>query len=298
MAFKQKLKRLSNALLPPSLASKLAAAVSKLKTRSRKSKVVSAQSPPQEQPSPTTHGNSSLSNQHAVTKYSRRSLVLRHFRKAKPLKKFHLFSRLPTELRLMIWKLALPPPETLQLEGNSFGDFGRKLIFVYYCIREQTRLPLVYDRALLRACFESREVYCASRPYVLPFLALRADGSTHYYHHWRHHQIRFGDEDKLHIENFDDMCRDEERWAAMVRQEWVAKVKTLIIPLGWYMQFDWVRVLREFKSLRRVEVVADLPYLEWLRKWALISSMDRAGREIFLNNIEGVGVPELVFRDF
>jgi hypothetical protein len=82
---------------------------------------------------------------------------------------FALFSHLPTELRRVIWKHALPPGHRVLTVGLTCLMRERKWhweLSVLRCFEEQCRDPV--DTSMLVVCKESRDEYLKANPKFLP----------------------------------------------------------------------------------------------------------------------------------
>ncbi|KAG4438766.1 hypothetical protein IFR05_005743 [Cadophora sp. M221] len=91
-----------------------------------------------------------------------------------PLKQFHPFPRLPTELRRLIFKFALPSSKRMITVTAHYRDLmPEKTPHVFFTATPQDPcLPLqledVKDVQLLSVCFESREVFLESNGACIP----------------------------------------------------------------------------------------------------------------------------------
>lgn len=187
----------------------------------------------------------------------------------KPLKKFEQFPQLPPELRLKIWKLALPRACKLEVFGYPCDSLGLGMVFEHVSPARypstQDQKDLHWDRALLRACTESRKVYHKELHYVLNFMSNarqpkpkwgRSESLTPPQQFW--HELRFGDDDVIEIRNLAMMLAwtRKRSWRALVRQDWVPKIKTLSIPSNVNLDraVTLEKIMACFESLQRIEV--------------------------------------------
>ncbi|KAF8854083.1 hypothetical protein BDZ45DRAFT_747849 [Acephala macrosclerotiorum] len=187
----------------------------------------------------------------------------------KPLKKFEPFPQLPTELRLKIWKLALPRGCKLEVFGYPCDSLGLGMVFEHVSLERypstQAQKDLHWDRALLRACTESREVYHKELPYILNFIRnvrqseskwRRPKSPTYTQQFW--HEFRFGDDDVIEIKNLAMMLTWPRKlyWRALVRQDWVPKIKTLSLPpdVNLVQAAMLEKIMACFESLQRIQV--------------------------------------------
>ncbi|KAF8865010.1 hypothetical protein BDZ45DRAFT_736650 [Acephala macrosclerotiorum] len=230
--------------------------------------------------------------------------------RGKPLVTFHPFPRLPTELRLKIWKFALPPPTTFSLNGYVEQSPSLPLFFEE---RQSTFVPTSKPTravAFLRASFESREVYMSEFPSVLPF---RVWGNFQQYSMDWHDdrdpipdltfgQLRFGSQDAFFV-NEDDMwgmILNRSFWRALKQQGWTKDVKTLSIDLISYLGLEipkFIAILVHFTGLEMVVVFsnqASSANTAGMRKLRI--NWERIKQAILAKKIKGVGIPRIVFR--
>ncbi|CZR51071.1 uncharacterized protein PAC_00946 [Phialocephala subalpina] len=217
--------------------------------------------------------------------------------KPKTLKKFHLFNRLPIELRLVIWKLALPRSSTFAVFGFGNMIYQGRLHFAISLHSYRLYLDLFLAHPISRACFEAHQVYVAELPHSLPFTVERRSLSPFSFRKYRMYpRMRFGNDDAVCIALFSDLVNDEESWNALVKEEWVPRIKVLLVSIGWFFNFDWIKVLKKFKSLRVIEGLPETSLLLAMRTQAFRNSMDQAKTRVETEHIEGVVIPEIVVR--
>ncbi|CZR61733.1 uncharacterized protein PAC_11630 [Phialocephala subalpina] len=137
-----------------------------------------------------------------------------------PANQFHPFPRLPIELQLMIWSLALPEPTTIVLKavpdsGTYFFE-ARNRGFI------DNDTPWERCTTLLCTCFKSRGAYLKEYPYSLPF-ATRIKENKHRYlasskerpelPKHRTSPLHFSDKDKLYLAGLFDLTLQRDFWA-------------------------------------------------------------------------------------
>ncbi|KAF8847471.1 hypothetical protein BDZ45DRAFT_326130 [Acephala macrosclerotiorum] len=155
--------------------------------------------------------------------------------------RFTMFPELPTELRLKIWRHALPAPSVLRLTAHilvSDPAFGFYLTFfmtvdgkvtlvthVHSFQRRRVELNQNDQRVLplLRACKESREIYLENFPIALPY-DLRGTGILY-----------ISRKEILHLSNFSDLIHHRLFHRALDQnhrlQTWWEHVERLAIPI-------------------------------------------------------------------
>ncbi|CZR60420.1 uncharacterized protein PAC_10316 [Phialocephala subalpina] len=155
---------------------------------------------------------------------------------------FHPFLRLPTELRLKIWKLTLPISTTFSINGQ---------------VCESSEVPIT---ALLRACFESWEVYMTEFPSAIPFRVWYCidwyDGKDPV-QEVVFGQLHFGPKDAFFIDHNDmfAMILDRSFWRVLKQQGWTKDVKTLCMEFGAYLEFEiskFIAILVHFTGLEKI----------------------------------------------
>ncbi|KAG4429268.1 hypothetical protein IFR05_015252 [Cadophora sp. M221] len=189
---------------------------------------------------------------------------------------FYRFPKLPLELRTMIWKLHLPPPEVLMVDGHNFYDPHKGSHTLTFSIRyfESTHTndttEMYHTRALLytTVCKESRDVYLREFPLSLP-----ACGQWDQYNSISTHDIKalvhFSPQDRLCIANFNILSFSPCLGDAVKSQAWMQNITILHVPIWCFKEVDnqeeafnarlWT-VLNAFPNVKDLIGVQDTPF--------------------------------------
>ncbi|KAE8445802.1 hypothetical protein EG329_012860 [Mollisiaceae sp. DMI_Dod_QoI] len=154
---------------------------------------------------------------------------------------FKLFPELPTELRLKIYRHALPPPSVVRVTAHilvSDPAFGFYLVFFMtvdgtttlvtrkpsqQCRRVESRMNEQRALSLLRVCKESRRLYLEIFPIALPY-ELTGVG-----------RLYISREEVLHLSNFSDLIHNRRFHQALKGnyrlQTWWGQIERLAIPI-------------------------------------------------------------------
>ncbi len=104
--------------------------------------------------------------------------------------------------------------------------------------------------------------------------------------------LQFSDEDTLRISLFNGKCLGN--WDELGNNDWCSQVKSLAFNISEYWKVDWLKVLRRFKNLRRIEADfsssqyrRSLSYGAWIK---ILRAFDKLRQE----KIPGIVLPELV----
>jgi len=136
----------------------------------------------------SSRGLSQADTNHLGNDFGQLSLV------SPPLAEFHPFKRLPSELRLLIWQLALPEDTTHvlvidQLELNE-SDMSFSVKLYNMCRSADVGKKYKFLRnnlALSETCIDSRKMFLEKNPYLSPQCAI-----------WKS-PLRFGEATTIHI---------------------------------------------------------------------------------------------------
>ncbi|KAF8852866.1 hypothetical protein BDZ45DRAFT_749164 [Acephala macrosclerotiorum] len=160
---------------------------------------------------------------------------------------FTLFEKLIPELRVRIWKKAIPEPETKQFYIKFRGPINGGAVIRFQATRKQTAFGLQF------ACHESRHEVLKALPHRLLSIG-------------RNQEYRFGDLDAICIINGHEMV-DMYQYIlpadanGMRLGAWAGKINTLRLSsraLYWYNDNEYqavARMLAEFRQLSELNIV-------------------------------------------
>ncbi|KUJ20789.1 uncharacterized protein LY89DRAFT_779491 [Mollisia scopiformis] len=198
------------------------------------------------------------------------------------LTEFHKFPKLPPELRLLIWKFACPPSNILVHPRDSWDDQGELHLPIGYEPTREFGLSQRLVRDFVFACHDAYKAYMESKPYHI----------RGQYNHAR--VIRFGPDDPIFIQHLETFFKSPE-WDKLENSEWAGEITDLVVhPIG-HGDFDWLKLLAVFKSLKKVRIMVgfwdlSIPALDEANSQRDLEDLEKLRQ----NNIENVNIPGIV----
>ncbi|KUJ07553.1 uncharacterized protein LY89DRAFT_677770 [Mollisia scopiformis] len=160
---------------------------------------------------------------------------------------FKFFPKLPVELRLKIWKAALPVPTTIHVCARlSPMHKASKCTLSYQGYAQRINIATLSNSGMSCTCHEARNAYVAAMPSTIDLINTLTGRSI---------VIRFGVDDTLYLFGASSpTMHDSLFWDFMSVQKWTKEVKMLKISLHWASMGVCKRFLACFEGLEKVEL--------------------------------------------